>query len=332
VSLKVKTRRYLLGAVAVVACAAMTAACGSSAGGAMSLNVGINPGNLQDTFQFVAQQEGFYKKAGLSVSLQNIASAATEAQALQSGSLDVGALEISVFLNAPAAAKFMLVAGANASNPVLIGDPRIQTANAHKPFPAPLLDLKGKSIGVPVLGTGPQIVLTRMLKEAGMSPSDVKFVQVGNTSTALPAMQAGRVQAIYGTQSSLLQVRASGAKYYLLAQASEIKDVNLARAFFASLGVSTQSEIAKKPKAIKAYCTAIRQTITWMQDPANIAKVTADTQKWMGIGAAAAARKQISGALPAMVAKLSQSDWENAVKVFPNPSNLTYDKAVDPNC
>lgn len=298
----------------------------------MSLAVGINPGNLQDTFQFVAQQAGFYKKNGLNVSLKNIASAATEAQALEAGSLDIGALEISVFLNAPTSANLKLIAGANASDPLLIADPKIKTANADKPFPAPLLDLKGKKIGVPVLGTGPQIVLTKMLTLAGLQPSDVQFVQVGNTSTSLPAMQAGRVDAIYGTASSLQQVQSSKANFYVVAKAEQFTNVNLTRAFFASLGVSSQKIINQKPAAIKAYCNSIVQTINWMMDPANMTQLTTITQKWLGIDAAATAQNQIKGALPTTITKLSQSDWDSAAQVFPNPNNLTFAQANYTGC
>lgn len=333
--MKLRIRRFRTYAgVAVVAACLSVSACGSSGnggsssgGGSMTLAVGINPGNLQDTFQYVAQEAGFYKKNGLNVSLENIASAATEAQALEAGSLDIGALEISVFLNAPKAADLKLIAGANASDPVLIANPKIKTANADKPFPASLLDLKGKKIGVPVLGTGPQIVLTKMLELAGLQASDVQFVQVGNTSTSLPAMQAGRVDAIYGTASSLRQVAASKANYYVVAKADQFTSINLTRAFFASLGVSSQKVISQKPAAIKAYCTAIVQTINWMKDPANIKQLTTYTEKWMGIDGAATARNQIQGALPTTITKLSQSDWDNAVKVFPNPNNLTFAQA-----
>lgn len=299
---------------------ASTNAAGSTA---VTLKVGTQTANPGELYKYVAQQLGEFKKNNVNVQMVSIANSAAQTQALQSGSLDVAMSTIATVLAAPKALNLRVVAGTIAANPAILADSSIKTVQ----------DLVGKNIGVAVLGPGPQGVVEALLKDDGVDPSKVNFIAYGSPTTRAAEMSSGKLQAAYVAASQAAQfISQSKIPLHIVAQAQP-SQTNINDAFFPNLDVTTSSIESSKGAAIKNYCSAILNTITWMKNPANKNQLVNYVMSWEGIKTAAQAYSQaVAPALPGLLPRLTEDGWNKAVALFGNTNNLSYSTSVDSSC
>jgi NitT/TauT family transport system substrate-binding protein len=110
-----------------------------------------------------------------------------------------------------------------------------------------IADLKGKTVGISVIGGGPQGPFNMLLKQAGLDPSkDIKLVEVG-FAVSEDALRQGRVDAVNMNQPFAARAEAKGGtrKLFSLSQAMPniVHILEACRADF----------VDKNPELVKAY-------------------------------------------------------------------------------
>lgn len=133
-----------------------------------------------------AADGGFFKKNGLDVTLNYIASANGVA-ALVSGEVQIAGLGGSEVLSADAGGSdLVIVANLVPVYPYLFMVP----ADIHK-----VADLKGKSVGVSKFGSSSDVATRQALQSQGLNPAtDVTVVQVGSAANRVSALKSGAIQ------------------------------------------------------------------------------------------------------------------------------------------
>lgn len=139
---------------------------------------------------FVAQEKGFFEKAGVAVNLTTTPSSAYQAENLIDGKFHIAG---TAFDNVVA---YQEGQGAVAlkRQPDLfafMGATQIELAFVVAPDVATYADLKGKSLALDALSTGFAFVLYEMLKRGGLDRGDYEMAPVGATPQRWEAVKAG---------------------------------------------------------------------------------------------------------------------------------------------
>ncbi|WP_233168380.1 ABC transporter substrate-binding protein [Xylophilus sp. ASV27] len=140
----------------------------------------------------IAEQLGYFRAEGLEVEISDFAGGSRALQAVVGGLADVccGAFEHTVSLQSK---------GRFFRSFVLMGRaPQIVVGVSHRTMGAyrTAADLRGRRIGVTSLGSSTNMQANLLLLGAGVKPSEVSFVGVGSSMTALTALRSGQIDAI----------------------------------------------------------------------------------------------------------------------------------------
>ncbi|HEX8996819.1 MAG TPA: ABC transporter substrate-binding protein [Ktedonobacterales bacterium] len=243
------------------------AATGSSTTGSSSsltpLTVGLTyVPNIQFAPFYVAEQLGYYKAAGLNVTLRHHNFGEDEFAALAAGRENV------IF----AGGDEVLQARAK-------GLPLVYVANVFTHYPVTLIvpasssiqsvaDLRGRTIGVPGLYGATYIGLLALLHSAGLSTSDVKIQSIGYTQ--VPALVSHKVDAVMGyVNNEPIQFQKAGfaVRTFPASQAQPLISNGLA---------AEESELKAQPAAVRALIAAtikgVQYTIAHPQDAVRLSQ------------------------------------------------------------
>jgi len=238
---------------------------------------------MVDTPVFIAASQGIFAKNGLDVEMILFTSGPALIGSLLSGStpvVDVGAL-----LTFQQVAKGHDIRGLShywSSNFYsLIARSDLATPNAGKPYPAPILDLKGKKLGVVALGSATAAFAETILKDAGLQPgTDVTIVPAGAIATAAATLVSGGIDAYisYAPMNQLLDARNPGSYKLLVApeQFPAAIQVNLY-----PHAATTQKYISANPLVADAICKSIEQSLAFLADPNNFDAAVVGLEKWL---------------------------------------------------
>jgi NitT/TauT family transport system substrate-binding protein len=200
----------------------------------------------------VAQDKGFFADAGVKVQLQFAGTTGTLLQSMAVNRIDVGIPTTDGFLAAVDQGQdlkmFYSVARRAESYLAVLPDSPISS----------MADLKGKTIGVQALSSGPTTLARSGLRQAGLDPDkDVSFVAVGLGAPALDAMQKARVDAVmlYNIAYSTLETTSNVKLKYI--RTPENADL------FATTVVAKKSWITDNPAAVKGFGRALTKAYIW---------------------------------------------------------------------
>lgn len=165
----------------------------SAASSQVSANLKI--GYLSNSISFaplwIAREAGYFKKNGVAAELIYVQPAILT-QAMLAGELPMAISGGSTMIEANLRGADFVILGSWLKNPglnYLITRSEIVRAE----------QLKGKKLGISRLGAAPHRILQLALTKLGIDPNkDVSFLQIGNPSVVLAAIQAGRVDAGLG--------------------------------------------------------------------------------------------------------------------------------------
>lgn len=157
---------------------------------------------------FVAQEQGFFKKRGFEVDLQLTNNTANVPAALVSNSVQVGGTTIPTVIQAIDAGLDLVLFASGGVFP-LEGDALVARAGSNIQKPA---DMKGKTIGVPGIGALLHFMLVRYLKQNGIDPSEVKFVEVGFVQAG-DSLKSGAIDVFPAVAPFSSRIIQSGAGY-----------------------------------------------------------------------------------------------------------------------
>lgn len=134
----------------------------------------------------IAEKEGFFKQQGIDVQPVKFTSGPPEIDAMAAGQIDIAYIGPgAIFLAAEGKTDIVAIDSLNVGDMVLAGP----KSGIHT-----LADLKGHTIGVPK-GTSGEMILNLALKQAGLSTSDVKIVNM-DVASEVSGFVAGHVDAV----------------------------------------------------------------------------------------------------------------------------------------
>jgi NitT/TauT family transport system substrate-binding protein len=323
----VPSRHPVLAALAAVLTVAI-AACnvGSSASPALTVGLGFIP-SVQFAPFYLAQQKGYYRDAGVTVTFQNKIDPDLVTLVGQ-GAIDVG-----------------LADGTSVIPAVSQAIPIRYVATVYRAFPSIVFakqssgiktaaDLKGKKIGIPGRYGSSWIMLQALLGSANLKPADVQIVEYPDFGQGA-AVKQGAVDAATGfVNNEPVQLQLSGEPVVVLRvdQAVPLPGPGLitgtktleakrpAVAAFVAATLKAMREIEANPDAgLDASITAVPEL--GKDRPTQKAILAATIDAWKGSGTA-------SG-----MGAIDRAGWTKSVEfmsglgLVPNP--VTVDQLVD---
>ena len=168
---------------------------------------------------YLALAKGYYRDAGLDVSIANFQSGSKAMEAMMGGSVDA-------------------VAGAY-SNGILMAarGQKVQTFVNYLRCPGYVLavgkgnsakqvsDLRGMTIGVTAPGSSTQQALNYLFVKAGLSITDYNAIGIGNTAGSIAAVRYGKVDATMGVDPGITMLTRDGSAKVLV----DLRDVDASR-------------------------------------------------------------------------------------------------------
>ena len=142
-------------------------------------------------FIYMAAEGGFAKAEGLDLKMQAFQNDTLMAKALIAGELDS-------YEGSPISP---LIAGSKGADVKILGCtwPKLTYSLFSHDGIGTIADLKGKKFGISAPGSLPDVVARAMLKQAGISPSEVSFVSAGGDPERVRALIAKTIDAAIST-------------------------------------------------------------------------------------------------------------------------------------
>jgi NitT/TauT family transport system substrate-binding protein len=136
---------------------------------------------------WVAQEEGLFKKYGLDLELIHIASTSRAIQSMLSGEIQYTTADALNSIQAVGAGAdvVMFCEGINRFVFSIMARPEIKR----------LADLKGKKIGITRIGSSTHTAVQFAVNKAGLAPTDVSLLQLGEVPNILTTLLAGQIDA-----------------------------------------------------------------------------------------------------------------------------------------
>jgi ABC-type nitrate/sulfonate/bicarbonate transport system substrate-binding protein len=232
----------------------------------VKINFGELSSAISHTPIYVAIQQGYFKKAGLEVSMQTLSGGTPAAMAaFATGSVSV--------MNA-GAAEFIEYVAKRVISGKIIGESADATFDivVAKGIGS-IQDLKGKLVGTSGQNGADQIYLEAVLQHYGLSEKDVIFVTSGNPTNRLTAFSVGAVQAIAASNSN----RDSSMKFGTVLLKSNDSPIQIpAGLFFANNDMITKHKVE-----LKRFMAALGEATEWVR--ANPEAAVADCAKGTGL-------------------------------------------------
>jgi NitT/TauT family transport system substrate-binding protein len=239
-------------------CCLLLAGCGSHEAGEVRIAIG---GQAQLIYlpATLAQELGFYKDAGLNVTLLDFPGGAKALEALMGGSTDVVCGFYDHTIQMAAQGKDLRAFVAMLRYPGLV---------LASPNVARIEDLKGKTVGVSAPGSSTHMFLNYLLVTHGLKPEDVSNASIGMSATAVGAVTHNKVDAAIMTDPALAIVRRQMPGLHILADtrtAEGVRSVFGVESYPSAVLYSKTEWVEKNRETAKLLAGAITRTLAWMR-------------------------------------------------------------------
>lgn len=256
----------------LIAGVAFAAGIAGSAGAQDSYTIGLPgiPPVFVTTQAFVAEEQGFFKKHGVNVTLRPFDSGAAAARGVASGNIQLSMspspLVVTMVSNNPDAGLTMIYGYERPD--WLIGSLDGSITKCE--------DVKGKPVGVDSLGGARSIALNTMLRQCGLSAQDTQ--QVPLSANVLTAMISGQIPlGVLHIDDVPIIERESKKKVISIVDINDVAKVSHYLGLVATKK-TIQEKRADLVKIVAAYIEAER----FIRDPKNaaaVAKAAAPTSR-----------------------------------------------------
>ncbi len=256
--------------------ALLVAAYGAAAGAQEKIKagVGVYTGALVAVPAYIAKEEGIYDRHGLDVTLVDFRAAPEATAALFSKQVDL-------ISNSPGNMMLVNSRGRELVNIIdnypahvwsIVVRQDMATPNKEKGYPAVIHDLKGKTIGVPAIGSDGHNFARRFLRDAGMNPeTDATFLAVGLGPEALAAFKAGQLDAVMAIEPVQSVLVGQGGK--VLLDLLSDRTVEEFATWTSSTYESTREHANANAEMMRRFQTAQEEAIAYLKDPARHKRV-----------------------------------------------------------
>jgi len=224
---------------------------GTEAQAPVHIDVGSFPGLGTGNWSVgIAQQQGFFDREGLDV---EVTYTFDGGQLLAGGQLDL----------ISDGADSGLVAFAQGKDVVAVAPVTMLAADALvvQPEIDSVTDLAGKTLRVTNFGTD-EFLAREFIEAEGLSPDEVEWVSIDEDGPAITQLASGRIDGGMFDQGFALEADASG-DYNVLARPSDFGR------FPWNVLQTTRTFADENPEALVGFIRAIRDAVTFIQDPAN---------------------------------------------------------------
>jgi NitT/TauT family transport system substrate-binding protein len=207
----------------------------------------------------LAQELGFYRDAGLNVTLLDFPGGAKSLEALMGGSTDVVCGFYDHTIQMAAQGKDLRAFVAMLRYPGLV---------LASPAIGRIEDLRGKTVGVSAPGSSTHMFLNYLLVTHGMKPDDVSNTSIGMSATAVGAITHNKVDAAIMTDPALAIVRKQMPGLHLLADtrtAEGVRAVFNVDSYPSAVLYSNTQWVEKNRDTAKQLAGAITRTLSWMR-------------------------------------------------------------------
>lgn len=137
----------------------------------------------------VAQHQGFFTQAGLSVQITHTGSSQVQLQGLRDGRFDIG-LQLAdhpVRATLTGCPMQILAAQTHAPDVALVSQPQMKA----------ITDLRGHRVAVDGARSGYALLLRQLLRQHGLGPEEVTLVEVGDSQQRVQSLQSGELAASF---------------------------------------------------------------------------------------------------------------------------------------
>ncbi len=204
---------------------------------------------------FVAREKGFFTKHGLDVSFTIIPLNPTIPAGLISNSIQVGAPNAAVFLQAADnGLELQLIAGSTTSPSMGAGIAYLTRADVPYDTPASLI---GKKIIIPGLGSSVDVLFRKWLADKGINEKQISFIEVSSAQTD-DALKSRAVDGAVVVEPFLTRIQQTGNGKLAVRFMDGLAGGKLGISY-----VATKSWIAANRDAAKSFRAAIDEAITW---------------------------------------------------------------------
>ena len=209
----------------------------------------------------IAEQLGYFKDEGLSVSISDFAGGSQALRAVVGGSADVvsGAYEHTLNMQ-PKGQYLQCFVQQGRAPQIAIG---IATARA-KTYKSPR-DLKGLKVGVSAPGSSTHMIVNYFISRDGLKPSDISVVGVGLGATAIVALKSGQIDAVSNTDPVMTKLEQDG-DVKIIADTRTLKGTEqvLGGPMPAGCLYAPVDFIKKNPHTVQALTNAIVRADKWI--------------------------------------------------------------------
>ena len=200
--------------IAVIVCATLAGIGGTGLAGAQTPpKISIMVGGLEKIIYLPAmltQQLGYFKEAGVNVTLLNEGAGVEAEDEMLAGRVDAvgGFYDHSIDLQSKG--KYI--------EAVVIWDrvPGETIVVSNRSGIKSIADLKGKHIGVTGLGSSTNFLAAYIVTKGGGAPGQYTAVPVGAGNTLIAAMQQGRIEAAVTTEPTVSRLQKMGVAHVLV--------------------------------------------------------------------------------------------------------------------
>ncbi|CAM3228625.1 ABC transporter substrate-binding protein [Nocardioides dubius] len=279
-------RRVVAGALGALLLTSTLAACGGAdddqktASGQDKVDFGVFPVFVSLPV-WVAQEQGFFDKHDLAVSLKTITTGPAMISALASGSLDSMVIGVTSVETARASGMPLKMVGVTLPTSIyhVFGSNDVikDCAYVGQPYPEPLKCVKGKKIGIiGGLGTESHTVGLSLLNEVGLEEKDVTFVPIGGGEGGGQALKEGQIDIQLAEDTAAAFTVGLGAGERL----TDIQSQGVFSSWVGGAAWGMDPEIKKNPEKFQRISDALAEAVAWIVDPANEAAAAKTFKKY----------------------------------------------------
>jgi NitT/TauT family transport system substrate-binding protein len=250
--------RWLAG----TACAAMLAGT-APARAADSLSIAVGGGNIIAYLPLtLADELGYFKEAGLSVTINDVQTGTKMAEALVGGSADIGFGSYEHVLHLrPKGLDIVCIMLINHTYGAVIGLTKARAATYHAPA-----DLKGYQMGVIAPGSALDVALQLLITKGGLTHDDVVSIGVGAGAGAIAAMKSGRLDGISHADPVISRLIQDGDIVPIVDTRTEEGIKYLYNGLFAGSAVLSKESVTKDhAQTVQAFMTQIIRAFRFMK-------------------------------------------------------------------
>ncbi|MGV4985926.1 ABC transporter substrate-binding protein [Streptomyces sp. NRAIS4] len=245
---------------AATACSSSSSGSGGS-GGTPTVKIMVGGIDKQIYLPYqLAQNLGFYKKYGVDVVLSTEQDGGTGAEdAMASGQVDMAGAWYNHTID------FQVKGKAVEDVAQLSGAPGEREMCATKSGVHSAADFRGKTLGVTDLGSGTDTLTQFLAAKKGVKTSDFHRIGVGAGSTAIAALQNGKVACVMTTQPTVAAVEKKGVGYSAVDVATTAGAKAATGGAWPAAGVIARTDWVNSHKdAVQKVVDALVATLHWI--------------------------------------------------------------------